>query len=97
MKLWLDDIREMPAEFNVCVRTANEAIEILKTGKVTLVSLDHDLGTEETGYTVALFIEQSAFEGTIPQMELRVHSQNGVGVKNIIAAFNQAKKFWNCY
>ncbi|UUM71596.1 cyclic-phosphate processing receiver domain-containing protein [Aeromonas hydrophila] len=43
MKLYLDDERETPAG---CVRVfwPNEAIAWLKTGAVTEISLDHDLG-----------------------------------------------------
>lgn len=43
MKIFLDDCRPMPAGFDVYVKTAGEAIELLKTGKVTVISLDHDL------------------------------------------------------
>lgn len=43
MHLWLDDVR-MPTDRWIWVRTATEAIELLKTGKVTTASLDHDLG-----------------------------------------------------
>ncbi|MFM5248136.1 cyclic-phosphate processing receiver domain-containing protein [Aeromonas caviae] len=43
MKLYLDDERETPAG---CVRVfwPDEAIAWLKTGVVTEISLDHDLG-----------------------------------------------------
>jgi hypothetical protein len=45
MKLWLDDdpLRDPPADWTI-VRTAEDAIELLATHKVSVVSLDHDLG-----------------------------------------------------
>ena len=53
MKLWLDDVRdpdehrynvEHRLEGFVWVTSYDEAIEVLKTGKVVYASLDHDLG-----------------------------------------------------
>jgi hypothetical protein len=46
--LWLDDERKPPT-YSDCglhwtwIKTANEAIEVLKTGRVEFASLDHDL------------------------------------------------------
>ena len=75
----------MPAEFDTHVKTANEAINLLRNGDVELISLDHDLGEEDqkTGYDVAKFIEKSAFEGILNPLEIRVHSANPVGLNNI--------------
>ncbi len=47
MKVWPDDERPMPDGYDVHVRTASEAIDLLKTGQVTRMSLDHDLGPPE--------------------------------------------------
>lgn len=49
MRLWLDDVREpWKHGFILCewARTADEAIELLKKGDITLASLDHDLAPE---------------------------------------------------
>ena len=64
MKVYLDDERSMPRFFDTHVKTAKEAIDLLKTGEVTHISLDHDLGVgyeDNTGCTVAKYIEQAAF------------------------------------
>lgn len=49
MKMWLDDIRE-PWKFGAIgwewVKTAEEAINLLKAGEVEVASLDHDLSDE---------------------------------------------------
>jgi hypothetical protein len=96
MRLWLDDERTMPVDFDVHVRTAAEAIDILKTQKVSLVSLDHDLGPPEagTGYDVAKWVEQMAFYGALKRLEWRVHSANPVGRRNMSSSMENAERFW---
>lgn len=103
MKVWLDDTRPMPEDYTHWAKTSDEAIELLKTGKVEEISLDHDLGhshhdgfeEEKTGYTVAKFIEEGAIKGTLPPIRwLRVHTQNPVGKDNIKAALRNAVRAW---
>jgi hypothetical protein len=94
VRVYLDDLRPMPEGFDVVVRTCEEVIALLKTGHVTFLSLDHDLGTEETGYTVAKWIEQAAFEGTLAALEWAIHSANPVGRQNIEAALRSAQRCW---
>lgn len=96
MRIWLDDERPMPPEYDTYCRTAEEAIELLKTNQVTDISLDHDLGTGySTGYEVAKWIEENAINGTLkPIQHLHVHSQNPVGKQNIKMALRNAKLHW---
>lgn len=79
MRLWLDDKRN-PKNFEgfedyVWVKTADDAIEQLKTGAVEFASLDHDLSEgqeragacaeidvpegEKSGYDVVLWLENN--------------------------------------
>ena len=96
MKVWLDDERKMPVGFDIHLRTAAGAIEYLKTGKVTLISLDHDLGEEKgTGYEVAKFIEEAAFNQELTRLSWEIHSANPVGRKNMEAALLNANLYWN--
>jgi len=48
MKIYLDDIRKAPLGW-VHVYWPDEAIALLKTGDVTEISLDHDLGDDNKG------------------------------------------------
>ena len=106
MKLWLDDVRE-PWRYGklgwTWVKTAAEAIELLKTGKVEEASLDHDLAPEHypwsgvpldqvlgTGYDVALFLE--ANPEFYPPGGCKVHSMNPVGKARMEVALLRAKK-----
>lgn len=81
MKVYLDDVRETPAGW-VRAYTAREAIALLEAGGVAEISLDHDLGDEETcgsGYHVATWIEEAvATRGFLPPA-IRIHSANPVG------------------
>lgn len=95
MKIFLDDMRDPPNDSFTVVRTAQEAIELLKTNQVTAISLDHDLGTFLTGYDVALFIEKGAYEGTLKKLQMRVHTQNPVGRANICRACQNAYRYWS--
>lgn len=110
MKLWLDDKRD-PAQFTeetdwTWVKTAFDAMSIIAEGKVTVVSLDHDLGAEYdsidgamigNGYMVAKFIEEHAFFNKLPRMVCRVHSQNSVGAASMRAALENADRYWTSH
>jgi hypothetical protein len=77
MKVYLDDERTTPDGWTR-VYWPDEAIDLLRTGEVTEISLDHDLGDDErgTGYDVVLWIEeQAALHGFAPPA-MKVHSAN---------------------
>lgn len=62
------------------MRWPEEVIELLRTGQVTALSLDHDLGDEgdrRTGYAVLQRLEQEvATAGFAPPAVILVHSSN---------------------
>jgi hypothetical protein len=96
MNLWLDDLREMPQGYDIHVKTAAEAIRLLGTGDVELISLDHDLGPPEagTGYDVAKYILEGAYTGKLKRLEVRLHTANPVGRANMASALQRAEHFW---
>jgi len=105
LRVWLDDVRPMPKEgFDVHVKTASEAINLIESGRVAFMSFDHDLGfdlkimrcrDEPTGYDVAKAVERLAAEGKIEPFEWAVHSMNPTGAEKIVMALEQADKFWS--
>ena len=98
MKLWLDDKRPMPAGFDIHVVSAFEAIDMIKTGKVTKISLDNDLGDRlivGEGWMVADFIEEQAYFGNIPKIKCYVHSDNAVAVERMCITLNRAMSYWH--
>lgn len=77
MKVFLDDIRQPPSGW-VHVYWPDEMINLLKTGFVEEISLDHDLGDDNkgTGYDVLIWIENAvAMEGFNPP-KIKIHSAN---------------------
>src|SRR5687768_8086171 len=103
MRVWLDDDRDptdpliqhqfLAEKDMVWVKSAYEAIELIKKGKVRYMSLDHDLGIgfdQNTGYEVANAIEDLAERNAIPRIEWRVHSMNPIGAQRMKQALKSA-------
>lgn len=96
MKVYLDYERATPEGWTR-VYWPSEAVELLKSGRVTEISLDHDLGNDErgTGYEVVLWIEeQVVLHGFVPP-KMSVHSANvsartkmEAGIRAIMARAN---------
>ena len=105
VRLWLDDVRNPRDKLiqqnygalpgMVWAKTVGEAISVLEQGNVTYLSFDHDLGTPETGYDLAKYIEEKAFNNEIPRFFWDCHSDNPIGKANIIRAMKNAEKFWD--
>jgi hypothetical protein len=94
IRLWVDDQRLPPPDFNAHAKTYVEAIDWLKTGKVVAISLDHDLGEDRTGHDVATWIEEMAMYGAIGRIRWTVHTENPVGRARILQALNNAETHW---
>ena len=93
MKLFLDDQRTAPPVWKH-VYWPKEAIEFLKTGQVTEISLDHDLGDDSigTGYDVIVWIErQIALNGFIPP-KIYVHSANVSAKEKMLAGIKKIEE-----
>lgn len=97
MNLWLDDVRPMPDGFDLHAKSSLDAISMLYTHKIEHVSFDHDLGGDDTGYAVALFIEIESALGRRLYKTWAVHSANPVGRGNIKAAMRSADKLLEQY
>lgn len=94
MRVYLDDERLTPNGY-VRVYWPHEAIELLKTGQVTEISLDHDLGDDKkgTGYDVVLWVEEAVYlNGFIPP-KMYVHSANASARIKMEAGIKQIEKF----
>jgi hypothetical protein len=98
MKAWLDDERPAPDGW-VHVKTTEDAIELLRGGEVTELSLDHDLGLaapecERTGDDVLVWRERmvvtEGWSGELPA--IAVHSANPVGQKRMALALESIQR-----
>ena len=107
-KLWIDDIRPIPDDFDIWAKSAEEAVEAFTKYKITHVSFDHDLGDvietsgllvlwdehEKTGYDVAMWVERQAYLGKITPFTYKIHSANPIGVEKIAGAMKNAERYW---
>lgn len=77
MKVFLDDERRTPNGW-VRVYWPLEAITLLESGEVKVISLDHDLGNDRrgTGYDVVLWIEEAVATRGFKPPEILIHSAN---------------------
>lgn len=77
IKVYLDDERVTPEGW-VRVYWPDEAIELLKSGNVEAISLDHDLGDDDRGkgYDVVLWIEDAVAMHGFKAPIITVHSAN---------------------
>lgn len=77
VKGYVDDERATPEGWTR-VYWPEEAIELLRTGMVEVISLDHDLGDDNrgTGYDVVKWIEEQVVTAGFVPPEMRVHSAN---------------------
>jgi hypothetical protein len=98
MRVWLDDVRTAPEGW-VHVKTPEEAIELLRSGEVEEISLDHDLAlataeSERTGYDVLTWLEEAVATGawshSLPV--IRVHSANPVGQRRMEQAIQSIQR-----
>ena len=102
MKVYLDDVRDTPEGWTRCF-WPEEVIELLKTGKVEELSLDHDLNDhvpgsstvsvrERTGYDVLTWIEEQVYTTDFVPPVMYVHSANAAGMLRMKAAIEQIHK-----
>lgn len=77
MRVYLDDERKTPVGW-IRVYWPQEAIDLLKTGNVSELSLDHDLGDDArgTGYDVVLWVEEQVILHGFAPPRMVVHSAN---------------------
>ena len=94
MKIYLDDVRPAPDGW-ILARWPSEVIDYIKTGKVTHVSLDHDLGDDSkgTGYDVLTYLEGQAraYDGPLPT--IFIHTANPVARARMFQAVNSIDLF----
>lgn len=86
INLYVDDLRDCPDGF-VVARTMEEAVKFLETHTINILSLDHDLGEDEsgnllpTGYDLVKCICES--EHQLRANKIYLHTDNGVGRENM--------------
>ncbi len=98
MKMFLDDIRVPKNDYDVIVRSFEEAINFVnQNGIPTFISFDHDLGCDEignilkSGYDFAKWLVDMDIENIhkfTDNFTFDIHSANPIGKNNIKAILN---------
>lgn len=84
MRLYVDDIRPCPEGF-VLARSYEEAVEIILRKRIRVLSLDHDLGQEKSGYDLCKFLVENCLDSRIEWPdEIYLHTDNPVGRNNML-------------
>jgi hypothetical protein len=94
MKVYLDDIRNPPLGW-IRTYSVDETIQLLTTGEVTHLSLDHDLGIASevgTGYDVLKWIEERLVTNNFNPPEIEIHSDNPAGIHKMRLAKENIKR-----
>lgn len=94
MKIYLDDVRDLPDGFDdwVVARSAEEALRLITSNgleNIESISFDHDLGEDcMSGYDLASIIEEMVYNAEFTSIpKFSVHSANPVGARNLVACF----------
>ncbi len=93
VKVWVDDIRPKPVDYDVALHSVNDVIvylNVIRSNAVSiLLDLDHDAGdfiSDGGDYVRILdWIEETKFISANPDIHLmfRIHSANLVGRENM--------------
>ena len=96
INLFLDDLRECPSGFILARNdlTCRRWLLLHKT-KLNILSLDHDLGEEETGYDfVKWLVETGMSDPSVYPKVIYLHTANPVGRHNMYQLLNRYKPEW---
>lgn len=94
-KIYLDDERKTPIGW-LRAYSYIECIVLLKAFNPTHLSLDHDLGSDKTGYDVIKWIENKVYSySSYHPPIITVHSANPVGRNNIELTLLSIEKMLN--
>lgn len=95
LKLFLDDHRPAPEGWALA-RSADEAIELLRRGEVTDLSLDYDLGDPHfgTGLDVLDWLETALAEKRLRLPRLVAHSGSPLGRRRLENSIARIEERW---
>lgn len=79
----------------IIVRSFEDFVYEVMTLDISLISFDHDLGTEKTGKDCANWLVHFCLETGTELPEFLIHSRNTVGTENIKSILEHYKKFVN--
>ena len=93
MQLYLDDLRPTPVGFDRVYSYEEFVAYLEREGLPDLISFDHDLGEDLSGYDCAKYLVEYCLANQLPPPDYRVHSQNPVGKENIERLLENFRSF----
>ena len=92
MKIWLD-AEQPPPEGWDWVKSINEAQNVMRSGRVTDLSIGSELG-EGRMAGLAAWVETQAFSGRLPSLNWRVHGEPSEEIAGARQLEN-AERYWS--
>lgn len=91
MNIYLDDLRPCPERF-VLAKDISECKVLIIGNDVNVLSLDHDLGGEETGYDFVKWLVEIGIDNpNIYPKIIFLHTANPVGRRNMFELLKRYK------
>lgn len=90
---WPEEFRNNPSRILIA-RSTEEALEIMKEYEISYLSLDHDLGGNDTSMRFLKILTEDIWDGISEPPGYYVHSANPVGRDNLISFMESWKKIW---
>lgn len=97
VKVYVDDLRNIPEDFKGA-RNFEEAVELLVSNKVSVLSLDHDLGEDingnllKNGYDLVKWICENYEDKGLFIEDIYIHTDNPVGRENMFETLKAAQR-----
>lgn len=88
-KIWVDDVRPMPIEYDICCRSVEETIETISyirmkaIRNIDLISLDHDAGDYYDAGGDFIEVLKWFADEHIDDIPIAIHSGNPVGARRM--------------
>jgi hypothetical protein len=92
MKIWLDKTRPMPRNYDIHVKTAVEAIKVLKNEEVRQISLGE---ANEDVYKVTKWIAENAYHGRLRPLGWSIHAVDPTACKIMTNMLRMADTYWS--
>jgi len=91
INLFLDDLRPCPDNF-ILAKNVPQCRILLQHNEVNVISLDHDLGDLETGYSLVKWLVEAGLddESIYPKV-IYLHTANPVGRENMFRLLERYK------
>jgi len=93
INLYLDDLRDCPKGF-IVARTFDQAVDLIERHTIDVLSLDHDLGSDEDGNLLPTgydFVKKFCEEGHFAN-KIYIHTDNVIGRENMYETLLAAQR-----